>query len=196
MASARDIRNLGSQITGINTRLRRESERISAGGAGLSDYYSKGIQSYDPDAAFRESVEGATSAADRSLGRALSRTAGRRSVDTGFYDLDVGDVIRENRANLYETIAGRALDTQGLRLRALEGAGSMGIARENLGAEMGAGVADRLQAERNALRQERAKKRKGWGSLLGGIVGGIAGIPLGNPLLGAQVGAGLGGAVA
>lgn len=147
----------------------------------------QGLQDFDPGAAFKEYTEGATRGAKGYLGEELEKLAGTSSaqgrLNTGFYDQDQGELVRNVYGDLNNTIAGAALQTAGMEQSRRGQLLDYGADRTNRYLDLVSGNNDRLTAKRNA---EAAKKKKG--GILGGLVGGAIGFATGGPA-GAAAGA-------
>ncbi len=181
-----------SKVRSITDQLERDAAGFSESGSRLSGAYDEGIMSFDPREAYQEYARGAAAESEGVLGerlKAMQAGAGNR-LDTGFYDIDRGDVIRNVRADLSNRLAQGALQASGQRLGQLEGMGALGLRRGELGAEIRAGSADRYQAMANVEEQRRRRRRSGIAGLLGTAAGAVIGSAV--PGIGTAIGAGIG----
>lgn len=138
--------------------------------------YEADNASFDPRAAFKEYATGANEDFRRTLGtelRGLRDSAAPGRMDTGFYDVDRGEIGKDLASRFSADLNRRALDTAGMRQRQIEYTGNYGMSRGQDYQDMLAGTLDRETAERNA-------KRKFKGDLIGGAM------QLGGAALGAR----------
>ena len=171
------------------------ADRFDQGAQQAQDFYLSGMQGFDPRAAFKEYRAGALADTKDLLGRELSDLAGRAAgsgrLNTGFYDMDAGDVTRNVLGDFNNRTAQAALQTSGQRLNQLQGAGNYSINAGNTALEAYSGELDRQQAEENAKRKRRGGLLGGIGAVLGAGVGSV--IPGVGTYLGAELGGLLGG---
>lgn len=121
------------------------------------DYYLDEAMGFDPSAAMREYGEAAYGDFRRNLTRDVGELGGRAvgagRLDTGFYDVDQGELVSDLASRYQEAISSKALEASGLDLRRIEGVGSYGQGARNTYLDLLAGERDREMAERNAKRQ-------------------------------------------
>ncbi len=139
------------------------------------DYYLDEAMDFDPREAMEEYGDAAYGKFSRQLGRDIEglrgEAVGAGRLDTGFYDVDQGELVSDIANRYQEAISSRALEASGQNLRRLEGIGSYGRGTRNTYLDMIAGGLDRETAERNA-------KRRMWSGAIGsgaGVAGLLAG---------------------
>lgn len=140
---------------------------------------------FDPAAAYKEYMGGARSAAEDSLGTQLKAMAGQAvgqgRLDTGFYDLDQGDVARNVWADYGRTMSGAALQTAGMQQQQNFGMLDYGAQRRNRYFDLLASGYDRSLAKENAKQARKGGFLKTLGKIGGAVLGSVAG-PVGTAL--------------
>ncbi len=132
------------------------------------DYYLEGITSFDPREALGEYGEAAYGDFRRNLDLDVERlggaSVGAGRLDTGYYDLDQGELVSDMANRYQRAIAGRALDASGQRLDQLGQVGQYGQGARNTYLDLLAGELDRETADKNA-------KKRMWSDLIGSGLG-------------------------
>lgn len=157
-----------------------------AGGAAISQ-----MLSFDPTDAIRTYADaqwsGAQEGLKRQLGDLAGSAAGSGRLDTGFYDQDRGEVIRNVMGDYSRGVASTALDATRMRMSNTNQLAGMGMEYAGMSADLASGAMDRRQAEITAAAEEkaagRARKRGMWGKaagVVGGAVFGPAGAVIGD----------------
>lgn len=135
------------------------------------DFYLEQATSFDPREALGEYGEAAYGDFRRNLGRDVERLGGAAvgagRLDTGFYDVDQGELVSDLASRYQQAISGQAMNAANLQQRNIEGVGRYGQGARNTYLDMLAGQMDRETAERNA-------KRDMWGNLIGSGLGAAA----------------------
>jgi hypothetical protein len=135
------------------------------------DYYLDEATGFDPRAALQEYGEAAygdfSKKLTREVGEMGGRAVGAGRLDTGFYDVDQGELVTDLAGQYQRDLSSHALDAAGMNLRRIEGVGSYGQGARNTYLDLLAGERDRQTAERNARRQM-------WGGLAGSALGATA----------------------
>lgn len=112
--------------------------------------YNK-VKAFDPSAAFNTFAAGATDQAGKSLALQLQKLAGSSvgagRLDTGFYDQDQGDVVRQVYGDLNNTLASKALDVTGMEQQQDQYLANYGTERRNRYLDLLSGGLDRRYAE-------------------------------------------------
>lgn len=114
------------------------------------DAYSKASK-WDPWAEFNQYAQAATGQAGEALSTQLEALAGRSvgmgRTDTGFYDLDQGDVIRDVYGDLNRNLQSKALDVTGMRQQNNMNLLNYGSETRNRYFDLLSGMGDRRYAE-------------------------------------------------
>jgi len=136
---------------------------------------------FDPRAAYQDFATGAINRGkgvlDQSLQRLAGSAAGAGRLDTGFYDLDKGDVVRNVWGDVNNTLSSAALQTAGMEQGQLQYNQNTAADRVSRSYDLLAGGWDQWRADRQ--RQDKLdadrKKNSGWfGKLLGKTAGTVA----------------------
>lgn len=114
------------------------------------DAYAQ-AKAWDPSAAFGQYAEAATGEAGESLKKQLEALAGRSAgmgrIDTGFYDLDQGDVVRDVYGDLNRNLQSKALEVTGMQQQNNFGLLNYGQEARNRYFDLLTGFGDRRYAE-------------------------------------------------
>jgi hypothetical protein len=141
------------------------------------------MQGYNPEDAYAKYMAGARSQAEDSLGLQLKQLAGQSvgqgRLDTGFYDMDQGDVVRNVWGDYGRTMSGAALQTAGMQTQKNAAMLNYGQDTRNRYFDLLAGGYDRSLAEKNAKDAKKGGFLKTLGKLGGGLLGSVAG-PMGS----------------
>jgi len=140
-------------------------------------------KSFDPSAAYGTYMEGARSKAADTLGQQLKQLAGQAvgagRLDTGFYDMDQGDVVRNVWDDYGRTASAAALQTAGMQQQNNFGLLNYGAEARNRYLDLLHGGYDRATAEKAAKDAKKGGFLGGLGKIVGGVVGSVAG-PVGS----------------
>ena len=122
-----------------------------------SDYFLKNAMSFDPTAALETYGKAAygdfQSGLKKNLADLESSAVGAGRLDTGFYDEDQGQLIKDTTAQYQRDLAGQAMNAAALQQRNTEAVGSYGTGEQNTYLDMLSGALDRAQAAKNAKNQ-------------------------------------------
>lgn len=133
--------------------------RLGEIGPEREDAGYEGLRDFDPSAAFEQYTRGATDSAHSFLGEELEKLAGTAAgqgrLNTGFYDKDQGDVVRNVMGDLNNTIAGAALQTTGMDLSRRGKLLDYGTDTSNRYLDLLTGNNDRITARENARKQSK-----------------------------------------
>lgn len=139
--------------------------------------YQTDSAGFDPGAAFKEYASGAQGDFNKQLGQQLrdlgGKAVGQGRFDSGFYDADQGQVIRDVSSDFSNRIAQGALQTSGMRLGQIGQEGQYALGQSGMYNDLLAGQLDRETAKQNAKRQQRSDL---WGTIgkIGGQIGAAA----------------------
>lgn len=177
-AKAKKAASAEGQLTAAGQRSGEIGER-------MTDEYTKRALDFDPNEAYDKYMSGATNQFGELLDTRLKTLAGRSvgagRLDTGFFDLDQGDVVRSVAQDFSNTASNAALDVSGQVMSNNNSIGNYGLQREGMAMDVLSGNADREMMRENARREEKARKRGGIGGLIGGALGGVGGFLIGGP---------------
>jgi hypothetical protein len=135
-------------------------------------YWSE-LSSFDPTESINTYARGAASEANKylteTLGNLRGQAVGAGRLDTGFFDTDQGEVVRDVYRNLNERIAQQAVTGAGMNLSRLGqmGGWAQGTRQDYL--DLLSGELDRRTSERNAKQQARAQTMSGLAGLAGTV---------------------------
>ena len=128
----------------------------------------KRASEWDPSKEFGQYAEAATGVAGESLKKQLEALAGRSAgmgrIDTGFYDLDQGDVVRDVYGDLNRDLSSKALDVTGMRQQNNQYLLNYGSEARNRYFDLLSGGMDRRYAE--LYPPSTQKSGSGWGDFL------------------------------
>lgn len=166
-------------------RAEQATAQMGQMGSALTGAYSQGIQDFNPQAAFQQSMMGAQNNFRERFGEDVANMRGQQvgmgRLNTGFATADEDRLFRGHRRDMDNTIANSAMQLnqqeQG-RLNSMGQAG-FGAAQEAMSAEIG-----NYQTIQQARLQQEAERRRARGGLLSAGLG-IAGSFLGGPAGGA-----------
>lgn len=117
----------------------------------------EGLKNFDPGAAFKEYSAGAFGDFQHTLGDELERLAGNASaggrLNTGFYDEDQGELVRDISGDYLNKVNQAALNTAGMDLNRRGSLLNYGTEANNRYLDLIAGNYDRMIAKRNAQQQ-------------------------------------------
>jgi hypothetical protein len=166
---------LGS-LAGRKSARQRELENrylASLAGAGrqadlAENYYLDRVMSFDPSRALREYGEAAYGEFRRNLNRAVAELGGAATgagrLNTGFYDLDQGELVSDLANRYQQALASRAMEAAQMDLSRIQNVGAFGERTRSTYLDLLAGGLDREEAERNA-------RRRLWAQALGSGAG-------------------------
>lgn len=153
------------------------TQSAGAAAAGAQAKYAGDNAGFDPEAAFRTSAQGAYGTFATQLGQTLRNLGGKAVAagrfDSGFYDQDQGQVIRDVSSDFTNNLNTRALDAAGMRLSQIGQEGNYALQQSGQYDDLLSGGLDRETAQQNAKRQQRSSF---WSGLfdLGGQAAGAA----------------------
>lgn len=181
--------------TGLRQRFLDELDPSEARADAAETMYLERAGGFDPMARVREYGRAVWGDVREDLGETLEdlgeQAVGAGRLDTGFYDVDQGDVIRRATDRFGRAISQQAVNAASLDLRNIEGMGRYGLDASNRYLDVLTGGLDRAEEE-----EERRRRRGSWfGRALGAVAGGAAGFAMGGPA-GAIGGARAGAAIA
>ncbi|HJX76243.1 MAG TPA: hypothetical protein VJ247_07780 [Gaiella sp.] len=130
---------------------------------------------------------------DQTLAKLKGGAVAAGRADSGFFDQDSGDVVRNVMSDFSNNLATHALDAAGLQQQNTAALGQFGQSQQGTATDLL--TARREELENKAREEEAAKKKKrsGIGGAIGGVLGGVAGSII--PGVGTALGAGLGSAI-
>lgn len=169
---------------------------FGAQGKTATENYLARALAFDPTQAINTYATGAWGAAKEGMDEELANIAGSAAggrINTGFFDIDRGNVYRKTLANFGNNIAQTAVQGAQLQLSNNNALGTFGQEQQNRYTDL---LMSRRQEIENAAREEAARKRQKRGrfaSLLGTGLGMIAGSAL--PGVGTALGARIGGMI-
>jgi len=169
------------------------------GNAATTGYMTR-AQNFDASKAVNQYAQGAWGSISSALGQQLntlkSQAAGAGRLDTGYFDVDQGRLVRSALDDFSNRVSQQAVAATGLDLRNTEDLGNFGQRSTEDANDL---LTSRRQEMENAYRESEARKRSrraGIGSAIGGILGAGAGALFGAPQIGYGIGSALGGSVA
>lgn len=135
---------------------------------------------------------------DQTLARLKGQAVGAGRADSGFFDQDQGDVIRNVTSDFTNNLATKSLDAQGQQLSNTQALGQFGQNQQNTANDLLTSRREELENNARDEAEKKAKKKSGIGSALGGILGAATGFIGGgfNPAtaaLGYKAGSAVGG---
>jgi hypothetical protein len=179
---------LSRSVTRLRGRLYRGLDEEEGYGREAERRARAGLEAFDPRAAFQEYAGGAQRMFMDELGRELTtlrgQSVGAGRLETGFWDLDQGDVIRNVSGDFQNRIASGALQTAGMEQQRRGDLLASGTEARNRYFDLLAGTYDRAT---DAYRWNKQNRKKGLGAFLGGTLGTAIGA-FGGPTLAAAGG--------
>lgn len=130
---------------------------------------------FDPQEMMRSQITGFAGEEQRRMDRSLDALAGRAAgagrLNTGFFDLDQGSIVRDSNERLQDVIAQTAGQATAMTQRNNESIGMRGQQAGDQYLDLITGQLDREQGERNARQQERTGRLSAGASLVGSFLG-------------------------
>ncbi len=192
---ATDFRKVKPELTSRYIAALRSLGRQAA--IGEQEFLRRAL-AFDPTEALQRFATGAFEEIGELTREQLRELAGEAvgagRLDTGFFDVDRGDILKAGQRQLANRLAQAALEATGLGLRNLENIGQFGLQQRQTALDLIAGGLDRATAEENLRRQRRAALFGALGSLGGAAIGTFLAPGVGSAL-GAQLGGTLGSAL-
>lgn len=155
--------------TATNTAMTQATSTAGAQSTAASGQYAKDNASFDPSAAFQTYAKGAEGDFNTQLGQQLKTLSGsavgQGRFDSGFYDEDQGQVVRNVASDFNNKIQQGALTASGQRLSQIGQEGQYAQGEQGMYGDLLSGQLDRETAANNAKKQQRSDF---WGGLIGG----------------------------
>jgi len=176
-----DPYSLGGYTTGV------DATGAAAGGRGeqAQDAYISRASSFDASKSLNDWARGAyanvSAGLDRRLRDLSGAAVGSGRLNTGFFDEDQGQLIRDTQADFTNNLSQQALGAAELQQRNDTSLGAYGERQTEFATDI---AQSRREEMINAAREqaERARRRKrGIGSAIGGALGAAGGFLLGGP---------------
>jgi hypothetical protein len=179
-----------AKLPGYGQRLDTMAQEQATFSQGKEQAAYEAANAYNPEDAYAKYMEAARSGAADTLGTQLKALAGHATaagrLNTGFYDLDQGDVARNVWADYGRTAASGALQVAGLQNQKNQQMLGYGQDTTNRYLDLLAAGYDRKTAEQNAKRARSGGFLKTLGKVGGALLGSVAG-PVGTAL-GSKIG--------
>lgn len=170
-------------------------------GKSAQDQYLKEAQGFDPTAAIQKyasaqwdtAINDPTQGLKRQLTDLKGASVGAGRLDTGFFDADQGDIIKDVTRGYGNSVASTALRGAEMGQQNSQALGSYGERQTGEATDIAGERYSELQNNAADKAERRRAKKRGIGSAIGSVIG--AGIgSFGGPQ-GASVGAGIGSSV-
>lgn len=199
MATAYDTRKgFAGNRDYLTSRYMAALRSQGAQGASSEAEFLRRSLAFDPQEAMNRYATGSFREIAELTGEQLEDFAGESvgagRLDTGFYDVGRGDILKAGQRQLANRIAQQSLQATELGLRNTENIGAYGERATGRHLDMVSGGLDRATAEENLKRQRRAGLLGALGSIGGAAVGTFL-LPGIGTAAGAQLGGELGGTI-
>lgn len=153
---------------------------------GAQDDMISDDMNYDASAALNKYAQGAwgsvSAGLDKTLESLKGKAVGAGRFDSGFYDQDNGEVIRNVTNDFTNNLAQQSMNAEA-QTQQVRGRGQdLLLARS-----------EQVQNDARDEAERKRRQRSGIGSAIGGVLGGIGGSFIGMPGIGATLGASVGG---
>lgn len=155
--------------TATDTAAQAATTAAGAQSSTATGAYNSANASFDPQQAFQTYATGAEGQFNTDLGLQLRNLGGAAvksgRFDSGFYDEDQGQVVRNVASDFNNKIEQGALTASGQREAQIGQEGQYALGEQGMYGDMLSGQQDRETAAQNAQRQARSNF---WGSLISG----------------------------
>lgn len=170
------------------------------GDTATGEYLNRAMN-FDPSAALNTYAKGAwgsvSAGLDQTLERLKGEAGGSGRLQSGFFDLDQGDVIRNVTNDFTNNLSQQALGAAGMMQRNTEGLGAFGERQQGMATDLLMSRREEIENAKREADERKRKRRSGIGSAIGGVLGAGAGALFGGTTgakWGYTLGSGVGGA--
>lgn len=196
--------NAPGGILNFEGQIDKAGTGATASGTAAQDQYLKTAQAFDPTSAIQKyagaqwdtAINDPTQGLKRQLSDLGGKSVGAGRLDTGFYDEDQGDIIKDTMRGYGNSVASTAVRGAEMGQQNNQDLGAYGERQSQLGLDVAGERYSQLQ-NNAAEKAARARgKKRGIGSAIGGVLGGVGGFFAGGPagaMSGAKLGSDIGG---